>query len=189
MLHHTTFLTIKLEEMIDWYHRVAGLTPVFHSDGGAWLTNDEANHRIAFVKHPAAQPPVNKPSSAGHHHTAFEYHDFDEWLDNYIRLREDGILPFMTLDHGPTMSAYYTDPEGNGVEIQVDNFGSWARSKEWMWASPEFHANPIGSWVDPDKLVEARDAGLSHDEIHRRAHAGEYMPAEPPTDVLLPEVW
>ena len=188
-LHHATFLTLKLEEMVSWYEKVCGLTPVYYGEAGAWLTNDEANHRIALVAHPAIKKPIDKPTSAGLHHTAFEYTDFDQWVDNYIRLREAGIVPFMSLDHGITMSMYYADPEGNGVEIQVDAFGDWGRSKEWMWASREFSDNPIGAYFDPDKIVEAREQGLSKDEIHAQAHAGEYTPQNPPTDILLPEAY
>ncbi|MDN5919456.1 MAG: VOC family protein [Pseudonocardia sp.] len=188
-LHHSTFLTLKLDEMVAWYEKVAGLTPVHYSEGAAWLTNDEANHRVAFVAHPAIKKAVDKPTSAGLHHTAFEYGDFDQWLDNYLRLKDEGIVPFMSLDHGITMSMYYADPEGNGVEIQVDAFGDWAVSKEWMWASREFAENPIGSYFDPDKLVDAREQGLSKDEIHAGARAGKYLPENPPTDILLPEVY
>lgn len=188
-LHHSTFLTLKLDEMVAWYETVAGLTPVHYSDGAAWLTNDEANHRIAFVAHPAIKKPVDKPISAGLHHTAFEYADFDQWVDNYSRLKDEGIVPFMCLDHGITMSMYYADPEGNGVEIQVDAFGDWAVSKEWMWASREFAENPIGSFFDPDKIVEAREQGLSKDEIHAGARAGKYLPDNPPADILLPEAY
>ncbi|WP_063047017.1 VOC family protein [Nocardia pseudovaccinii] len=187
--HHTTFLTLKLHEMVAWYEKVAGLTPVHYSDGAAWLTNDEANHRIALVAHPAIKKPVDKSISAGMHHTAFEYTDFDQWLDNYVRLEEEGIVPFMCLDHGMTLSMYYADPEGNGVEIQIDAFGDWAKSTEWMWASLEFAENPIGQWFDPDKLVAARQKGLSKDEIHRGARAGDYLPENPPADILLPEVY
>jgi catechol 2,3-dioxygenase len=188
-LHHATFLTLKLDEMVRWYELVAGLTPVHYSDSAAWLTNDEANHRIALVAHPAIKRPVDKPISAGLHHTAFEYRNFDQWLDNYVRLREAGIVPFMSLDHGITMSLYYADPEGNGVEIQVDAFGDWEVSKEWMWASREFAENPIGSFFDPDKLVEAREQGVSAEEIHQNAHAGKYLPENPPEDILLPEAY
>lgn len=188
-LHHSTFLTLKLHEMVAWYEKVAGLTPVHYSDGAAWLTNDEANHRIALIAHPAIKRPVDKPTSAGLHHTAFEYADFDQWLDNYSRLKDEGITPFMCLDHGMTMSMYYADPEGNGVEIQVDAFGDWAKSTEWMWASREFSENPIGEFFDPDKVVAAREKGQSMDEIHKGAHAGDYRPENPPTDVLLPEVY
>lgn len=49
------------------------------------------------------------------HDAGFEYHDFDQWLDNYERLNEEGIRPFLNLDHGMTMSMYYQDSEGNGV--------------------------------------------------------------------------
>ncbi len=188
-LHHATFLTLKLDEMVTWYRIVAGLTPVHYSESAAWLTNDEANHRIALIAHPAITKPVNKSTSAGLHHTAFEYASFGQWLDNYTRLRDHGIRPFMCLDHGITMSMYYVDPEGNGVEIQFDCFGDWAVSKEWMWAAREFAENPIGEWFDPDKLAEAREQGLSQDEIHEGARHGKYRPENPPTDILLPEVY
>jgi len=177
-LHHATFLTMKLAEMVAWYETVAG-----------WLVNDEANHRIAFIAHPAVKRPVDKPTSAGLHHTAFEYANFDQWIDNYSRLKDDGIVPFMCLDHGITMSMYYADPEGNGVEIQFDAFGDWEMSKEWIWASREFAENPIGEWFDPDKIVEAREEGLTMQEIHAAARAGKYLPENVPTDILLPNVF
>ena len=186
--HHTTFATLKLDEMVAFYEKVAGLEPVFYNDRGAWLTNDEANHRIALLALPGLKEPVDKGHSAGLHHTAFEYDDFDQWVDNYVRLRDEGIVPFLTLDHGMTMSMYYQDPEGNGVEIQVDAFGAWSKSKEYMWASSEFEKNPIGEHFDPDRIVEARAAGLPFSEIHQRATAGEYRPAVIP-EVYLPELW
>jgi catechol 2,3-dioxygenase len=31
-LHHTTFLTLKLDEMVAWYEKVAGLTTVHYSE-------------------------------------------------------------------------------------------------------------------------------------------------------------
>jgi catechol 2,3-dioxygenase len=187
--HHTTFTTLRLDEMVSWYATVAGLHPVFHNEGAAWLTNDEANHRIAFLSPPGLKHPIDKPHSTGLHHTAFEYGDFDEWLSNYVRLRDKGIVPFLTLDHGMTVSMYYADPDGNGVEIQVDAFGDWAKSKSFMFSSLEFAADQLGAHFDPDKLVAARAAGMSFEEIHRRTRAGEYPPAEIPKDIFLPEVY
>lgn len=186
--HHTTFATLKLDEMVEFYEKVAGLEAVFHNDGGAWLTNDEANHRIALLALPGLKAPVDKGHTAGLHHTAFEYADFDLWLDNYLRLRDEGIRPFLCLDHGMTVSMYYQDPEGNGVEIQVDAFGDWTKSKEFMWAAEEFESNPIGEHFDPELLVSARSEGLSFADIHRRAMAGEYRPSVIP-EVYLPELW
>jgi catechol 2,3-dioxygenase len=76
-----------------------------------------------------------------------------------------------------TTSFYYTDPDGNSVELQHDNFGDWEKSREWMRSSPQMVANPIGVPVDPEKMIEARKAGASVEEIHERAYAGEW-PAE-----------
>lgn len=186
--HHTTFTTTHLAEMVDFYEKVAGLEPVHYGDNAAWLTNDEANHRIALLALPGLKEPVDKGHTTGLHHTAFEYADFDQWINNYVRLKAEGIEPFVNLDHGMTMSMYYQDPEGNGVEIQVDAFGSWSKSKEWMWASEEFAKDPIGEHFDPSLIAEARAQGLSFEEIHQRCRAGEYKPSVIP-EVYLPELW
>lgn len=188
-LHHTTFTTKRLDEMVSWYEKVAGLLPAFHGQDAAWLTNDDANHRIALLSPPGLKHPEDKGHTTGIHHTAFEFATFDQWLDNYIRLRDHGIMPFLTLDHGITMSVYYQDPDGNGVEIQVDGFGDWADSKQWISSSLEFATNPIGTYFDPEQLVTAREQGLSFAEIHQRARAGEYLPDSVPEDIFLPDLY
>ncbi|WP_104089792.1 VOC family protein [Arthrobacter sp. GMC3] len=188
-LHHATFMTMDVDAMVNFYELVCGLQPVYYAEHAAWLTNDEANHRIALLRLPGTHPPVDKPHSAGLHHTAFEYATFNEWLDNYIRLRDQGIVPTICLDHGMTMSMYYADPDGNGVEIQVDAFGDWGMSKEWMWASQEFSEDQIGPQFDPELLVQARRNGLDPDEIHRRAHAGEYLPEVPRAELTFADPW
>ncbi len=188
-LHHTTFTTLRLDEMVAWYEKVAGLLPVFYGKDAAWLSNDAANHRIAFLSPPGLKHPDDKGRTTGIHHTAFEFATFDQWLDNYIRLRDHGILPWLTLDHGITMSVYYQDPDGNGVEIQVDSFGDWASSKQWIASALEFATNPIGTYFDPDKLVAAREQGLGFEEIHKRARAGDYLPDRIPEDIFLPDLY
>jgi catechol 2,3-dioxygenase len=188
VFHHTTMATLMLDEMVTFYENVAGLEPVYYGEHAAWLTNDAANHRIAFLALPGLKAPEDKGHTIGLHHTAFEYATFEQWVDNYDRLAAQGIVPFLNLDHGMTMSMYYQDPEGNGIEIQVDVFGDWSKSKEFMWATQEFDANPIGEHFDPAKVSAARREGLSFDEIHRRAMAGEYRPAVIP-EVYLPEFW
>jgi catechol 2,3-dioxygenase len=48
-----------------------------------------------------------------------------------------------------------------------------------MRTSPEFVANPMGTYVDPKRMIEARAAGMSVDELHKRAYAGEFPPSGP----------
>jgi catechol 2,3-dioxygenase len=114
----------------------------------------------------------------GFHHSAFEYPSMGNLLDTYSRLKTLGIEPHACLDHGMTMSFYYEDPDGNSVELQSDNFGDWAQSKEWMRTSPQFAAEPIGMPVDPAQMVAARQAGASFAELHQRAYSGEFQTSE-----------
>jgi len=184
-LHHVNLKTRRLQEMIDWYTTVVGMTPTFQFPGGAWLTNDAANHRLALLTSPQLSDDPDKLMHTGIHHSAFEYATIDNLLDTYTRLKGLGIEPHACLDHGMTTSFYYVDPDGNSVELQVDNFGNWEESSEWMHTSPQFAADPIGTPVDPAQMVVARKAGASFAELHRRAYAGEFQPAGP-LDLRVP---
>src|SRR5579859_2218746 len=179
ILHHVNLKTTRLQDMIDWYATTVGLKTVFQFPGGAWLTNDAANHRLALLTSSKMSDDVDKLVHTGVHHIAFEYATLDELLHTYTHLKALGITPHMVLDHGMTLSFYYVDPDGNSVELQIDNFGDWTQSQEWMRTSPDFAADPIGKFVDPDQIVALHKAGVSHAEIHRRAYAGEFTPAEP----------
>lgn len=175
-LHHVTLKTRQLDVMIDWYSKVVGLSVVFKFAGGAWLTNDAANHRVAILQGQAFVDGPDRMQHVGFQHQAFEFANGEDMLHNYERLRDLGIIPRVSLDHGPTVSFYYADPDENAVELQYDNFGDWAQSSEWMRTSPDFARNPIGAPIDPDKLVAAWHDGADLDELHRRAYAGEFPP-------------
>ncbi len=175
-LHHINLKTLHLPEMIDWYAAVLGMQIQYQFSGGAWLTNDEANHRLALLISPALRDDPEKFKHTGFHHSAFEYATMEDLLDTYVRLKALGILPHACLDHGMTCSFYYEDPDGNSVELQTDNFGDWQQSSEWMRTSPLFASNPIGTPIDPAQMVAAREAGASWEELHRRAYAGEFKP-------------
>lgn len=181
--HHVNLKTTRLQEMIEWYAALIGAR-VTHQDAiGAWLTNDEANHRIALLAFPGWVDDPEKETRTGLHHSAFEYDTFEDLNASYLRLRSAGIEPDVCLDHGMTFSYYYKDPDGNRVELQIDNFGDWAASAEWMRTSPDFHANPIGVFVQPALVADAAAAGASFSEIHRRAMAGEFAPEVAPIDI------
>jgi catechol 2,3-dioxygenase len=179
VLHHVNLKTTRLQEMIDWYATVVGLTTVFQFPGGAWLTNDAANHRLALLTSSQMSDDEKKLVHTGMHHLAFEFATLDDLLATYLSLQQQGIVPHITLDHGLTLSFYYVDPDGNSVELQIDNFGDWEQSKAWMQTSPDFAADPIGKFVDAEQIVAARQAGASPAEIHRRGYAGEFPPPAP----------
>jgi catechol-2,3-dioxygenase len=186
-LHHFNLKTTRLQEMIDWYRTVVGAEVTFQDATGAWLSNDAANHRIALLAFPGFVDDPDKDTRTGMHHSAFEYQRFEDLNASYLRLREQDIEPDICIDHGMTLSYYYKDPDGNHVELQIDAFGDWPASKEWMRTSPEFGANPIGVFVDPARIAEQAAAETPFAEIHRSAMAGELSPTQPPIELPVRE--
>jgi catechol 2,3-dioxygenase len=184
-LHHVTFKTSRLQEMVDWYRAVIGAEVQFQDANNAWTTNDGANHRIAFLAVPGLSDDPDKVSHNGIHHSAFEYASFSDLMASYERLKAQGILPAVSVEHGLTTSLYYKDPEGNFVELQSDNFGDWAKSSAWMRTSPTFAKNPIGVFFDADKVSRAFSAGRSFAELRVAVRDGEFAPKQV-TDTGLP---
>ena len=153
--HHVNLKTTRLQEMIDWYAELVGAEVVFQDAIGAWLSNDDANHRIALL----AFPGLRRRPRQGHPHgdapqrvRVRELRGAQRALSAPARAgHRAGDLPGSRHD----VLLLLPDPDGNHVELQVDNFGDWAASREWMHTSEEFHANPIGQFVDPEQVAEA----------------------------------
>lgn len=187
-LHHVNLKTTRLQEMIDWYGAVVGAEVMYRYEHAAWLSNDEANHRIALMAFPGFHDDPDAANRTGMHHTAFEYASFEELNDTYLRLREIGIEPEICLDHGLTLSYYYVDPDGNRVELQVDCLGDWEASSEWIRTSRDFQSDPIGAIVNPALPAADLANGVPFEEIHRKARAAAYAPRlNPPAGPPAPD--
>jgi catechol 2,3-dioxygenase-like lactoylglutathione lyase family enzyme len=87
-LHHVTMKTSRLDEMIEWYGLVLGTQVQFRNEVAAWTSNDEANHRIAFLAVPGLTDDVDKIRHNGMHHCAFEYGSFADLMSSYDRLHK-----------------------------------------------------------------------------------------------------
>ena len=181
--HHVNLKTTRLQEMIDFYRTLVGAEVIFQDQVGAWLSNDGANHRVALLAFPNFVDDAEKDTRTGMHHSAFEYASFEDLNESYLRLKDSGITPALCLDHGMTLSYYFADPDGNNVELQVDCFGDWNRSTEWMRTSDEFKANPIGVFVDPARIAADHAEGMTFAEIHAKAMSGGYAPEQAPVEI------
>lgn len=180
VFHHVTIKTSRLSEMVAWYAAVVGAKVNFQDANNAWMTNDEANHRVAFLSVPGLEADPDKVKHTGMHHSAFEYASFADLMSSYERMKAEGIVPAFALDHGLTTSLYYKDPEGNYVELQCDNFSDWARSSEFMRTSADFKANPIGTFFDPERVSQAHAAGRTFKSLQPAVRAGEFVPDQVP---------
>lgn len=106
-------------------------------------------------------------------------------MQSYQRLKSIGIAPQVCIDHGLTTSLYYSDPDRNMVELQVDNFGDWDASADWMRTSEEFRRDPIGTFFNPDLVLAAYQAGTPFEQLHADTRAGKYPPANQPAPATL----
>lgn len=165
-LAHIALRTNQLPAMVEWYCTVLGAHVAYGAEDIAFLTYDEEHHRIALLAM-AQYAEKPEPISVGHVHTAFAYDTLAEMLETYVKLKELSIYPVRTINHGPTVSLYYADPDGNQVELQVDSFPDAKATNEWM-RSEAFKRNPIGIEFDPDKMLEQLQAGASDIDLMRR---------------------
>jgi catechol-2,3-dioxygenase len=165
-IHHVTFRTNRLDQMIEFYATLTGHEPTFHGERFGAVSFDHANHRIALLALAPWQvlSPEQAGVSVGLDHVGYEYDTLDELLHTYARVKRRGIEPEWTVNHGPTLSFYYRDPDGNGIELQVDNCGHDLERWKAIINGP-FQQNQMGINVDAEKIIAARARGISHEEI------------------------
>jgi len=163
-LAHWVVKTSRVREMIDWYGLVFGARVVHEDDSIAFLTWDEESHRLALIKVPGpvrfAFPLAKlRRKVYGVDHLAFTFDSLATLLAKWEELRANGIEPVWAINHGPTTSIYYEDPDGIRLEFQVENFETTQQTADYF-GTDEFAQNPIGVNIDPSYLLEQLRAGV-----------------------------
>jgi len=166
---HFVIYTSRYAELTAWYKIVLGATATYEDDNLAFLSYDDEHHRVAIAGVPNLER--QREGIASIHHIAFTYLTLRDLLLTWKHLAEEGIVPYWTVNHGPTTSMYYADPDGNRIEFQVDNFATASEAKAYC-ALPEFAENSVGVEFDPAKLLGRLDAGESEAALKRRPNIG-----------------
>lgn len=169
-LAHFVLRTSRFREVIDWYKTVLGAEAAFENEILAFLSYDEEHHRVAVLNMPDLEE--QKDGVAGFHHAAFTYDSLGDLMATYKRLRDVGITPVFPINHGPTTSMYYQDPDGNQIELQVDNYDNIEDATAFFY-SPAFAENPIGVEFDPEDLLRRVEAGEDQAVLKRRPDIGQ----------------
>lgn len=174
-LSHIVLQTNHVAALRDWYLTVLGGEVVHENPNLCFLAYDDEHHRIALLNF----GPLGKKgeADAGLHHFAFTFASLGELLGAWERLKGQDIAPHWCINHGPTTSLYYHDPDGNGVELQVDNFADVADCKAFM-RSPAFAQNPLGVEFDPDAMLKRLRAGVPERALLDRATLETVMACE-----------
>lgn len=164
---HVVYRTRRFDEMVDWYERVFEAQVQYKDPVLAFLTYDEEHHRFAFVNLAALKPTSvqgGERADIGVDHVAYTYANVGALLDTYTRLKQQGILPYWPVHHGPTVSLYYKDPDGNRLEFQVDCFRTAEEATAYMQGDA-FASNPVGVQIDPEALVKQYRSGVPEETL------------------------
>ena len=149
-LGHVAIRTKRIDEMLAFYCKLLEAEIAFRDSSMGFITYDDEHHRIAIIQMPDLETPADK--STGLDHMSFSYHDLGELLSTYKRLEGEGILPFWCINHGPSLSMYYKDPDGNRVEMMIDVFSS-VEEIQAFFAAGAYLENPMGIIFDPEEVI------------------------------------
>lgn len=160
---HWVVKTARRAEMVAWYGTVFGARVVHEDDDLTFLSWDHEHHRLALIEVPRVLRYVfpfarHRRKMYGVDHLAVQLLSIEKLLATYARLKPLGIEPVWAINHGPTTSLYYEDPDGIRLELQVDNFPTIEETAAYF-GSDAFRDNPIGTSIDPDYLLARLERG------------------------------
>ena len=172
-ISHLVFNTANYEAMKQWYLDVfeakIGVETSDHT--ACFLQTDEHHHRIGMfnVARTDESKAMTAPGSgdasalARLNHFAFEYPTLAELFDTYERLAGSAILPAVSMNHGPTISVYYQDPDRNVVELFYDTQYSQEQLAEFYAGGDRYVLSAIP--FDPAKKLAELRAGKTIAEL------------------------
>jgi len=165
----------QVPAMTEFYKTFLGGHTTFESPFMNTVTYDTEHHRVAIMAAPPGTTPTRNPSIGyGLEHFAFTFADLRSLLTAYQQRKAVGIKPFMCLNHGPTTSIYYRDPDGNQIETQIDNMD--VEGATAFLQTKAFRENPIGTDFDPEELLGRLEGGEAEEALLRRVEVGPRGP-------------
>ncbi|KAH6974975.1 glyoxalase bleomycin resistance protein dioxygenase [Ilyonectria sp. MPI-CAGE-AT-0026] len=168
-LVHVVLRTANVHPMQDFYLKFFGGRVSYGNDQISFMTYDEEHHRIALVGIPDTAPKNYR--TCGLEHIAFSYKTLSDLMLSYRQRKQQGIKPIWCVNHGPTTSLYYRDPDGNLLETQVDNFDNAEDASAFM-LSPWFAENPVGTEFDAEELIKQIRSGVDEKTLKKRKEIG-----------------
>jgi catechol-2,3-dioxygenase len=180
-LGHVVLRTGQIAALKEWYLALLGARVAYENDMVCFMTYDDEHHRIGMVQMPGVSGGVPLVPLPGLEHVSFTYADLGQLLANYRRLKALGVEPYWTINHGPTISMYYRDPDGNKVELQVDVFQTGEEVNTFL--AQYYPENFMGIIFDPEEMVRKYEAGVPIPELYRRPKLPE---GKTPWDMFRP---
>lgn len=134
-LGHVVFYVNDLRASIDFYTRIVGLTlcgKIF-SNQAAILTGGSTHHELLLIEVKNAQADT-RTRRTGLYHVGWKIGDDIKLLKQKLKQIQELNYPLDGMsDHTVSQSLYLSDPDGNEVELYVDNPAvDWQADDSWM---------------------------------------------------------
>jgi catechol 2,3-dioxygenase len=136
-LGHVVFYVRDLQRSVDFYRDAVGLTfkgKIFDGRAGM-LTGGRTHHELLLIEVDDAPGPM-QGRRIGLYHTGWKIGEsLDELRAKKAQLEKLGYGIDGQSDHTVSQSLYLRDPDGNEVELFVDDPSyDWKNREEWMEA-------------------------------------------------------
>lgn len=138
-----------LELMSSYYENALALTPIEEKARGAEVHRVLGRASVPLVKLVSTPGlPGVDPRQAGLFHTAFLFDTRSALAATVYRAAQDGRGQYVgSGDHLVSEAFYFTDPEGNGIELYVDRPRS-----EWTWKNDQVEMATL--YLDPNQFLQ-----------------------------------
>ena len=134
-LGHVVYYVRNLEASLKFYHEAVGLgiSGKIFRDRAALLTGGRTHHELLLIEVGEATGP-SEGKRIGLYHVGWKIGEsLDDLKQARDRIREQGYAIEGLSDHTISQSLYLRDPDGNEVELFVDNPAfDWKSDTSWM---------------------------------------------------------
>ena len=159
--------------MLDFYTDVLGFEvtdrgPLGAADGPeiVFLSQDpDEHHQLAMITTRKDESPSNSVN-----HFAFRIPSFDDLRGLMAKLGPLENVKIAPISHGNTLSIYFNDPEGNGLEVFWDTPWHVAQPQGKPW-DPALSDDALLDWVKENFADET--SFVPRDEYYATRHAAE----------------
>jgi catechol 2,3-dioxygenase len=129
---HVHLKVSDLERSIAFYRDVIGLKVTQrYGAQAAFLSAGGYHHHLGLNTWDSAGGPRPPRNAVGLYHTAFLYPDRVALARAFRRVVEVGVEIEGAADHGVSEAIYFSDPDGNGIELYRDRAPEdWPRTEE-----------------------------------------------------------
>ena len=114
---HVHLKVSDLKKAEEFYTKLLGFKVNERANGYIFLTLGKRHHDLALQEIENAKKPTE--DTIGLYHFAIEAKTIRELAKLYFKLKQEDVN-VSPIDHGISKALYFSDPDGNGIEVYVD---------------------------------------------------------------------